>query len=490
MIAESGEMPIEACVASLQAAGMALWVEDDQLRFLGVQELIDSAQFKILKAQKGEALALLASRPDLNIRAALVERREVATAPLTELQRRWSECRRLGGAVDNHIRLLLLKGRFNQPAFEASLKLLQERHSVLRMEIGVGPGGGFQNIVANPPPLRLDERTCQSQQIDDLAAAFGELPCDEANGQALRLLLLRLEEGGFALVLCASRLAFNWNALNILQRDLIRIYALLDAGAPPPPLVKTLRFLDYPLWQAERRTESPAAADWSPLKSMKGRTVNPRKKPRAKSRLDLPESATLAMLNRFRGRVSAPSVMMTVWSLALARLHRTDQVVSSVNVVDMPAVMQGVAGCFAGLAPLAADLAGGPNLAEALDRIAAIPGNGTDAFAVAPVEDMVRTGALAARFMIRRGGAPRAKSPGADPMFRAWDLDSPTMVEDIAAFCFLGKDARLLVHYASDIYSAQDMEEFQNAIVEIIENAAIDDKNSRLPSHFDYTAAQ
>lgn len=476
MAAESTpqQMPVESCVATLQAAGMALWAEGGQLRYLGVQELIDSPQFRTLRARKNEALALLQDRPDLNRRAALVERADVSLAPLSELQRRWREYQRLGGPVDNHIRVLLLKGQLNRPAFGAALKLLQERHSILRMRIGVGEAGAFQQVVAAPPPLTLHHGACSLGEIENRAADFGEPLCDEAAGEALRLLLLAINEGGFALVLCASRSALSWSALNILERDLIRIYALLDAGAPPPPVVKSLRFLDYPLWLAQRREEKPVAtADWPLLRSVKA-PVSPLNKTRAKAQIALPEASSLALLSRFRGRASVPSLMMTVWSLALARLHGVDRVVSSANVVDMPAVMKGVAGCFAGVAPLVADLTGRPNFEEAHSRIVAVFGNGVDAHAVAPIDDMVLSGAAATRIVVRPGGAPQAAPPDTGRMFLSRDFDSPTMVENLTAFCFLGEDSKLLVNYASEIYSSSDIRDFQKLIVKIIEDAALE----------------
>jgi amino acid adenylation domain-containing protein len=187
-----------------------------------------------------------------------------APIPMTLAQKPFWHERHLEVAPSTLPIVLRLEGDLDRFALRESLRLLVERHSILRTTFGEGEGGPVQLIhVPRPVDLPLVDleglpSAAQRGQFDRLMPDLLRRPWDLETSPLFRALLLRAStrEHVFAFF-CHHILLDGW-AIGIFLRELESLYRSLVSGRSPALLPLELQYQDFALWQ-HRYLQSRAA---------------------------------------------------------------------------------------------------------------------------------------------------------------------------------------------------------------------------------------
>ncbi|WP_233604661.1 non-ribosomal peptide synthetase/MFS transporter [Micromonospora sp. HM5-17] len=279
------------------------------------------------------------------------------------------------------IRLL---GPVDVPALRAALDAVVARHEALRMRFPVTEAGR-PTVVVEPAaevPLDvvpLDERLPPAERervaaglLADLAAA----PFPLATGPLVRATLVRLAEHDHVLLVVVHHIVFDGWSINVFLTDLFAAYAGTPLGPPPT------RYGDFAAWQRARYQDDRMERDlafWRsrlagvpPLELPTDAPRPPEQTFRGAShpvRFDAELCRSLLELSRRHG-VTAYMTLLAAYQALLCRYSGQEEfaIGSTVAGRTLPE-LERVAGLFANVLPLRADLAGNPTFAELLGRV-------------------------------------------------------------------------------------------------------------------------
>ena len=148
-----------------------------------------------------------------------------------------------------------LKGRLDPGLLAAVLGEVVRRHETLRTRFAAGPVQVIDQIdevaplalpVADlgglPPPVSRREEA-------RLAAEEALRPFDLARGPLLRTLLLRRDEGDWALILSMHHIVSDGWSMGVLISEVGALYAAFLAGRPSPLPKLAIQYADFAAWQ-------------------------------------------------------------------------------------------------------------------------------------------------------------------------------------------------------------------------------------------------
>jgi amino acid adenylation domain-containing protein len=300
----------------------------------------------------------------------------------------------IGGAVE-------LKGRLDVAALAASLDSISRRHEVLRTRFDRVDGEPRQVIapaVSRRLPvvdLRALGEPRRERELFRLAAAEGRRPFDLAQGNLLRVQLLRLGARRHVALLSLHHIVGDGWSMAILERELGDHYAALVAGiggvegaeaAPPPAAELPLQYADYALWQRQRlagEEEERQLAYWRrQLRGPLPVLLLPmrRQRPDAPSLVGTVQSFRLsrqglAALHEL-GRREGATLFMTLLAAFQALLHGytgQEDIVVGTNVANRNRTeVEGLIGCFVNNLALRTDLSGNPSFRALLGRVRSV----------------------------------------------------------------------------------------------------------------------
>ncbi|MDQ6707534.1 MAG: amino acid adenylation domain-containing protein, partial [Acidobacteriota bacterium] len=186
---------------------------------------------------------------------------EEETAPLSFPQQRlWYLDRLQSGASTYNVALAFrLEGKLNEGALSQSLTALAKQHEQLRLRIDSNGNRPLQTCAAADTPLPVLVAEANPEAIR-MAGAEGREPFDLAAGPLFRAKLIRISANEHILTLTLHHIICDGWSIEILLRDLARLYADYSQGREPLLEPAPITYRDYARWQRE-----PARAEaWEP----------------------------------------------------------------------------------------------------------------------------------------------------------------------------------------------------------------------------------
>jgi amino acid adenylation domain-containing protein len=276
---------------------------------------------------------------------------------------------------------LQIDGALNVALLHRCAEVLLERHTALRTaflaEETDEPVGVVLDGLALPwRDVDLAGLAGADQRAELRALAVGErtrpFPLDQP--PLLRLVLVRLGERRFQLLLTNHHILLDGWSVPVLLRELFTLYA---AGGAPNALAPARPFRNYLAWLAER-DQAGARAGWrASLAGLAGPTLiaAPGTTADLPARRPVPVdgqlSARLVALARDRG-VTLNTVLQVLWGLVLATATGSKDVVFGATVTGRPPELTGadsMVGLFINTVPVRVRLAPGDTVGQLLDRV-------------------------------------------------------------------------------------------------------------------------
>jgi amino acid adenylation domain-containing protein/FkbM family methyltransferase len=195
----------------------------------------------------------LQGKSDVTVLPPVIAQSRPLDIPLSFSQERLWFIDRLEGSIQYHIPAVLrLKGKLDTQGLENAIKVIVNRHEVLRTVILEKEGRGYQyiqdkdnwrlnfingSIFNHPDKLK--------QQIKGLV----DEPFDLSKDHMLRADLITLAEEEFILVVTMHHIASDGWSLSILIREVVELYSSYQDNRDPLLAPMVVQFADYAIWQ-------------------------------------------------------------------------------------------------------------------------------------------------------------------------------------------------------------------------------------------------
>jgi amino acid adenylation domain-containing protein len=260
-------MSVRELAATLQALGVQLRVEDEQLRVTAPAGVLTPEHRAQLKANKSALIELLSAvaRADARTVDPIAPTPVTQPAPLSTSQsRQWflSQVRN-GDASLNLPFPFRLRGPLETDALRWTVAEIGRRHDVLTSSIQiiddvpmhVNSGQPLELTIVDATGIARADRDSAVQQLMQEEAAR---PFDLTQAPLIRIILFRLAEEDHALLIVSTHIVFDGWSHDVLLRELRELYEFrLGLGhAPPEPAT---RFVDFVRWHESWLAE-PAQA--------------------------------------------------------------------------------------------------------------------------------------------------------------------------------------------------------------------------------------
>ena len=144
-----------------------------------------------------------------------------------------------------------IDGRLDVPALRTTLTELLRRHEALRLCIVDTPKGPRQRVeTAGDLPLDVVDLRDRPDDATAVFAAATRRPFDRSRAPLVRAVLARTGDEAWQLCLVAHHMAIDAASLDVLMRDIGRLYPAIHDGGPPPPPPATPSWADIAAWEA------------------------------------------------------------------------------------------------------------------------------------------------------------------------------------------------------------------------------------------------
>jgi amino acid adenylation domain-containing protein/FkbH-like protein len=302
-------------------------------------------------------------------------------------QRLWFIEQLSGDSSAYHIPLAIrMHGRLAQPALQAALDALVERHESLRTVVAGDAGTPRQHVLAQAQlPLQLvDLRGEADPEHAMLAHSRQELstPFSLRTGPLIRGLLLRIGDDEHVLLLTMHHMIADGWSLGVFMRELVALYAACSQGLPDPLPPLTIQFADYAQWQTQHGAPALSGQLHYWVEHLRGapQTLElPTNRPRpvrlssrgASVEVRLPADLTAQMRDLARqSGVTLAMALYAAWWTLLARLSGQVDIVIGVPVANRPrAELEGLIGFFVNTLPVRVRVDDDPALTDLLQRV-------------------------------------------------------------------------------------------------------------------------
>jgi amino acid adenylation domain-containing protein len=278
-----------------------------------------------------------------------------------------------------------IRGELNTSAVEASLRLIQTRHSVLSARILTRDGVPFQELSDRRAVFELLDCPPHSRDIQAQLARFAAAPFDIARGPLWRAQLARLATQEHFLLLVFHHLAFDGWSIERLLNEFRIVYPALCSGLDPTPRLPNLplQYGDYATWQRDRLDDAAltrlvasfrATQPLSVPVAWRANTLDPPHAGPPSKRaqtwaIDAPLDRAVDDFAR-RERLTRYVVLLTAFNTALAELEKSDNVPIAVPIANRSvAEVSNLIGCFSNTLIMACDLKGSTGFRDAVSRV-------------------------------------------------------------------------------------------------------------------------
>lgn len=242
-------------VASLHERGVQIWLEDAQLRVRAPPGVVRRHETELLRARRREIIEHLVAAQAL---AQLPIERAVERdlAPLTATQRLpWYRSSAAAPRRRTSSFALRVHGNLKSEALRQSVKILMERHEVLRTRVAtVGDtivqrieSSGSQQVVVST--VRTSSCAHAEILVRERMEAFINSQTDFAVDPLFAVCILALADDDHFVAVSIDQLIGDGFSLELLKRELWRIYAEVVSGTVADTSRPLLHFADYARWQ-------------------------------------------------------------------------------------------------------------------------------------------------------------------------------------------------------------------------------------------------
>ncbi|MBF6169461.1 amino acid adenylation domain-containing protein, partial [Streptomyces gardneri] len=285
-----------------------------------------------------------------------------------------------GSAAYNESVRYLLRGPLEVAALAAALRLVVQRHEVLRSGLVLRDDGLRMVPSQDLPVLSVIETT--PAEVAGLALADAGTPFDLAHPPLVRATLFHTAAEQFTLCVTAHHAVCDGWSLGLFIGEVVEFYHAYHRGESPEPAPLSTSYADHA--RTERRLAGAGAFDRHieyfarqlhgapPLLDLP--TDHPRRTAHrgfgARTPISVPVDAT-GPLSALAGRENATLFMasLTVFATVLRRYTGVEDIVVATMAANRPAGTERLIGFFVNALALRIDLSGNPTFVEALRRV-------------------------------------------------------------------------------------------------------------------------
>ncbi|WP_394841909.1 non-ribosomal peptide synthase/polyketide synthase [Pendulispora brunnea] len=476
----------------LEAAGVALWLDGDTLRYRAARGALGPELRDELRARKEEILRFLRQNAegadDAGKETPIVPVPRDGELPLSFAEQRLWFLDQLDGrsAVYNVPIALRVRGRLDVPALAQVFGEVVRRHEVLRTVFTARDGHAARTIHPAPEgytipvidlsPLPEHQRAIEMERH---VADEGSLPFDLARGPLLRASLLRLGAEEHVLLVTMHHIVSDGWSMGVLVREVGTLYPAFVEGRPSPLPELGIQYADFAAWQRQRLSGDVLAAElayWKERLAGVRPLELPTDRPRPALRshrgasLDIvvPEAVTVSL--RSIGRQHGATLFMTLlaaFQVLLARYSGASDIAVGTPLANRNrAEIEPLIGFFVNTLVMRSDLSANPRFVDLLAQVreAAL---GAYAHQDVPFEKLVdaldverdasRTPLFQTMFALQNAPVGTLSLPGVELSPVA--ADAPVAKFDLTLLLAESKDGELrgTLEYDRDLFEAESI---------------------------------
>ncbi len=193
----------------------------------------------------------------------------------------------------NELFTLLIDGNLDVPALQRSLESIIERHDAVRATFLEIDGHPVQKILAKLcvliPVIELTDLSSETQPQSRVGVEYAMLwtAFKVATGPLIRIVLLKLADDRYELIVVVHHLICDGLSFQILMRDIAALYTAVHNGTQVPPQNAQISYVDFAEWDyysrrkalddsrlvgkaGLRQSSPPLLADFSPNADSRG----------------------------------------------------------------------------------------------------------------------------------------------------------------------------------------------------------------------------
>ncbi|CBL45097.1 Non-ribosomal peptide synthase [gamma proteobacterium HdN1] len=252
-------MTVVELISRLGAAGIKLWLEDDQLKFKAPKGALTAELKDALVAAKAQVIEFLKQTRrgggGSEDRIPSTDRSEAMPLSFAQ-QRLWFVEQLAPGNSTFHIpSALYLKGILDVRALHQAFNAILERHEALRTVYETLADEPRQRVLPagelHIPFVDLSDLSAERQRIEAkrLAEVAIRAPFDLARGPMIRAQLFRLDDHLHSLVVVMHHIASDGWSMDVFVREMALLYAAFRQGNPSPLPPLEIQYGDFSVWQ-------------------------------------------------------------------------------------------------------------------------------------------------------------------------------------------------------------------------------------------------
>lgn len=253
-------MTVVELISRLGAAGIKLWLEEDQLKFKAPKGALTPELKDALVASKTQVIEFLrqtrrSSGGDDKIPAA---DRSVALPLSFAQQRMWFVEQLAPGNSTFHIpSALYLKGILDRDALRLAFEAIIDRHESLRTVYEtvddqprqrVNPSSALLIPFVDLSALSPEEQRREAKRLAEQAI---RTPFNLTTGPLIRAQLFKLDDHLHGLVVVMHHIASDGWSMDVFIREMAILYATFRQGNPSPLPALDIQYGDFAVWQRE-----------------------------------------------------------------------------------------------------------------------------------------------------------------------------------------------------------------------------------------------
>ena len=377
----------------LRVLKIAIWLEDDKLRYRAPNGVMTPELLDRLKAQKPEIIDFLQQlRRDANSsRPPLIPIDRDRPIPLSFAQQRFWLLHQFEptSSANNMPVVLHLTGKLDILAWERSLTEIVRRHEILRTTFPLVDGQPHQAIAQNVTvtlpiaDLRHLPADLRDKAALEVATTVARQPFNFDSELMLHVKLIQLQDEEYLFIWCLHCITGDGSSSDIFYRELTTIYAAFSQGKPSPLPELPIQYADFAQWQRSwlqgevlesqlqywkqqlsgSLTAIPLPTDFDrpPVQTYRGDRC-----PRMFSNRLHGELVDLA----HRSGASLFMILLAAFETLLYRYSgREDLLISFTNAGRDRLELENLIGFFSGTLLLRTNFAGNPSFRSILDRV-------------------------------------------------------------------------------------------------------------------------
>ncbi|HIQ21834.1 MAG TPA: amino acid adenylation domain-containing protein, partial [Planctomycetes bacterium] len=282
-----------------------------------------------------------------------------------------------------------LTGPVDEPALEAALQQLAQRHETLRTTFP-SEDGEPRRVIHPEMPIPVGHVDLSELPPAERSATLAHAlrrqsrqPFDLAQGPLARCVIYRLGDQQRVVLLTMHHIISDGWSMNVMLRELAALYDARLRGKPNPLEPLEIQYADFAAWQQSRLAGDALAADvhyWQSRLADAPSALNlPADRPRpavptfegAIRTFQWPKELSARVSGLARQLRTTPFViLLSAFNVLLSRFCRQEDIIVGTAAANRSRKeLEGLVGFFVNSLALRTDLSGGPTFAELVRRV-------------------------------------------------------------------------------------------------------------------------